>query len=397
MSVEMSKSKRILFLITVFLTNIVVMGDNVMYPIINNLYGEFYTQIGLVNYVVSGPLLIIFIVSLLATSLLKKMTKKTMLIIGGSLFAVSTIFGAAVHSALFMAVMRTFTGIGQALVNVAAMALIAEVYVDENKRGWVMGIYNSVMAGIGMIFSLVSGLLATSGWQNSYRTYWVAVPMVVMMILFLPSIRVNKENETEDAHTAAKGKKQPFSLSFWVIIAAVALVTLAFNMMAFYVSVYVAEHNLGNEAVAGLMSSCISCGSMLFCLIFGWLYGKYKKNALMVCCGLLAVALALLYFIPNVAVTAVACLMVGGSYGMTFSFSYAHGSAIAPEGRVDDAIGIATAAYAISGFLSTYISTWLMGIMSSSGAFTPTLIVPLAAMVVCIVIYPLVTKEKKEV
>ncbi len=393
MCVEMSKGKRVLFLITIFLTNIAIMGDNVIYPIINNLYGEFYEQMGLVNYVVSGPLMIIFIMSLLATSLLRKISKKTMLIIGGSIFALSTIFGAAINSVAFMAVMRTFTGIGQALVNVAAMAMIAEVYVDEAKRGWVMGLYNSIMAGIGMLFSLISGVLATVDWRNSYRTYWVAIPMVIMMILFLPSIKPqNHEDKEEGGKT--KAPKEPFSLSFWVIIAAVALVTLAFNMMAFYVSVYVAEHNLGNEAVAGVMSSCISGGSMVFCLIFGWLYGKYRKNALMVCCGLLAVALAMLYFIPNVIVTAIACVMVGGSYGMTFAFSYAHGSAIAPEGRVDDAIGIATASYAISGFLSTYISTWLMGIMSETGLFTPTLVVPLASMIICLVIYPIITKEK---
>ena len=394
MSIEMSKGKRILFIITIFLTNVAVMGDNVLYPIIYNLYEAFPSQLGYVNYIVSGPLLVIFLVSLLASSLLRKMSKKTMLIIGGSLFAASAIFGAAVDSALYMVIMRTFTGVGQALVNVAAVALIAEVYVDESKRGWIMGLYNSIMAGIGMVFGLISGILATVDWRSAYKSYWVAVPMVVMMILFLPSIR--PASEESDGENREKTKKQPFSASFWMIILSVALVTVAFNMMAFYISVYVAEHGLGNEALAGVMSSCISLGSLIFCAVFGLFYSKLKKNTLMLCCGMLAGALALLYFVPQQIVTAVACVLVGGSYGMTFAFSYAQGSAIAPEGRIDDAIGIATATYAISGFVSTYISTWLMGIMSDNGSFTPTLIVPLLAMVVCLILYPIVTKEKKE-
>ncbi len=390
MSIEMSKGKRILFIITILLTNIAVMGDNVLYPIIYNLYESFYTQIGAVNYIVSGPLLVIFIASLVASKLLRVMTKKTMLIIGGTIFAISTIAGALVDSAIYMVVMRTFTGVGQAFVNVAAVGLIAEVYMDEKKRGWFMGIYNSFMAAVGAVFGLISGFLATVDWRNSYNTYWVAVPMVIMMILFLPSIRPAKD--TEEKQIKVKGKA--FSLNFWVIIFSLSIVTIAFNMMAFYVSVYVAEHGMGNEAVAGIMSACIAIGSVIFSAIFGLLYGKFKKNTLMFSFAILAIALAALYFVPQTVVAGISFVLVGGAYGMAFAFSYAHGSAIAPEGKVDDAIGIATATYAISGFVSTYISTWLMDVMNTNGTITPTIIVPLIAMIAFIVLYPMITKEK---
>lgn len=391
MSIEMSKGKRILFIITILLTNFAVMGDNVLYPIIYNLYGEFYDQIGAVNYIVSGPLLVIFIVSLIASKLLRIVSKKTMLIVGGTIFAISTIAGAIVPSATYMVIMRTFTGVGQALVNVAAIALIAEVYVDENKRGWMMGIYNACLGAVGAVFGFISGFLATVDWRNSYNIYWVSVPMVIMMIIFLPSIRPVKEENLKQE----KQKREPFSLNFWVIIFCLAVVTIAFNMMAFYVSLYVAEHGLGNEAVAGILSTCIAGGSVVLTLTFGFLYSKLKKNTLMLSFIILAAALILLYFIPNVIVAGFSFVLVGGAYGMAFAFSYAHGSAIAPVGKVDDAIGIATATYAISGFLSTYISTWLMNVMNTNGTITPTLVVPIVAMILFIVIYPIITKEKQ--
>lgn len=394
MSIEMSKFKRILFIVSILLSSVAVMGDNVLYPIIYNLYEAFPTQIGAVNYIVSGPLLVIFLVSLIASKLLRVMSKKTMMIIGGSIFAVSTIAGALVDSAIYMVVMRTFTGVGQALVNVSAVALIAEVYVDENKRGWLMGIYNAILAAMGAVFGLISGVLATVDWRNAYNSYWVAVPMILMMILFLPNIKPEKQEKSEHVQI---GKNAPFGINFWSIIFCLAVITVAFNMMAFYVSVYVAEHGLGNEAVAGVMSSCIAIGSMIFAFAFGFVYGKLKKNTLMLSFVILALALALLYFIPNIVLAGISFVLVGGSYGMAFAFSYAHGSAIAPEGRVDDAIGIATATYAISGFVSTYISTWLMNVMNTEGTITPTLIVPMLAMVVFIVLYPILTKEKKTI
>lgn len=59
------------------------------------------------------------------------------------------------------------------------------------------------------------------------------------------------------------------------------------------------------------------------------------------------------------------------------SYSYAHGAILAPT-RVDEAIGIATAAYAIAGFLSTYAATGLMSIMGTAkitSTYLPIMIV----------------------
>ena len=77
MAIEMTKGKKILFLVALMMTTFVTMGDNLLYPITSNIYGEFYENIGLTNYVVSGPLLLIFVVSLIAPAFLKKMTKIT--------------------------------------------------------------------------------------------------------------------------------------------------------------------------------------------------------------------------------------------------------------------------------------------------------------------------------
>lgn len=395
MSIEMSKSRKILFLIALLLTNIAVMGDNLLYPITANIYEEFADNIGITNYVVSGPLLVIFLVSLIAPAFLKKMSQKTMLIIGGVLFAVSTIFGAAVPNIVYMAVMRTFTGIGQALINVSAMSLITAVYNDEQQRGATMGLYNSFMPVVGIIFGLVSGVLAVGGWRNAYLGYLAAIPMLIMIILFIPSIK----NEEPAAEAAQGGKttaeKKSFPAFFWIAVISFLIIVIAFNMMAFYVSFYVSEHALGNESVAGVMSTMISVGSMVFCFIYGKIYGKLKIHTMTLSIVMLAAALALLRFVPVLGVTVVALILVGGSYGLALTYCYAIGAECAPEGREDTAIGIVTATYAIGGFVATYISTWLMDVMHTNGAITPTLIVPMILMIVALILFLFFAGKRK--
>ncbi len=112
MRVEMSKTKRTLCLVALMLTNLAVMNDLVVIPVISNLYGEFADHMGLVNYIVSGPALIIVLTSLLASFLCKKLDKKVVLIIGGIFFTVGSILGVMMVNPYYMAFMRTLVGIG---------------------------------------------------------------------------------------------------------------------------------------------------------------------------------------------------------------------------------------------------------------------------------------------
>ena len=90
------------------------------------------------------------------------------------LFAVSAILGGAVANVYYVLVMRILVGISMGFVNAAAMALIAEVYVDEDKRGTIMGIFNATMAGTGAVISLIAGVFAVRSWNEVFKVYWIA-------------------------------------------------------------------------------------------------------------------------------------------------------------------------------------------------------------------------------
>ena len=43
------------------------------------------------------------------------------------------------------------------------------------------------MSVLGALLASASGFLAVGGWVLSYRAYWLAVPVLAMLVAFLPS------------------------------------------------------------------------------------------------------------------------------------------------------------------------------------------------------------------
>lgn len=255
MKVEMSKTKRTLCLVALMLTNLAVMNDLVVIPVISNLYGEFPEHMGLVNYIVSGPALIIVLTSLLASFLCKKLDKKVVLITGAVFFSVGALLGVLVIDPYYMAFMRTLVGIGAGIEQVVAVSMIADVYEDENERAKVTGYYNATMSFVGIAYSYLAGILANSGtWKNAFMCYWAVIPMLIFLFLFVPSVKPDRGVKEEQA---AKGeKKESLGFRFWALEFSWFVANLLFGAtVLYYVAVYVSENQLGDTAFTGMATS----------------------------------------------------------------------------------------------------------------------------------------------
>ena len=66
MNVELSKGRKILMYISIFLTSIAVMGEMGIMPFVYDLYGAFDNAMA-VNFIVSGSALFVLLGSLLFT------------------------------------------------------------------------------------------------------------------------------------------------------------------------------------------------------------------------------------------------------------------------------------------------------------------------------------------
>ena len=111
---------------------------------------------------------------------------------------------------------------------------------------------------------------------------------------------------------------------------------------------------------------------------------------------LAAVTLVWLVFAPSKFAAVVIATICGCCYKIAFSFAYAHGFAIVPASRTEDATAITTAVYGIGTFCSTYFASLLLKVMHTD-SYTKTWIIPaviFAVMGVIELILSLAEKKK---
>lgn len=396
MSFELSKSKRVLFLFAVMLSNIVVMGDTIIYPIVYNLYEAFPTQVSAVNYILSGPPLLLVLASLIAPLILRKISKKTLLVIGGTLFTIGAVFGIAIESAMWMVFTRSLVGIGQGFVNVAAIALIAEVFVEENIYAKYVGFYNASMNVVGMVFAYFAGTFALNQWQDSFMLYYSSIPMLILIILFVPNIK-SEEVVEENKVTGKDEKKEPMGFEFWQMIITFFIYNICAMIIGYFMSVYVAENALGDPTLTGTAFTTSQFLSIFLAIAFGTLYSKMKQWTLTLGYFIGILAFVSMYFFPSAVTPYIGLCFNSAGYIFAFSYAYARGAVIVPESRINSAVAIVTATYGIGTFVSTYFVTWIMGLFNTT-MITPILIVPIILTITLTVfetVYILTTKKEQ--
>lgn len=397
----MSKTRRILCLLTIMLTNIAVMADLAIVPIIADLYKAFPAQTGFVDYIVSGPMLIVVGSSLLATFLLKKLSKKTVISIGGIFFAVGAICGVLVLDAVYIAFMRTLAGIGMGFVNVVAVSLIADIYEDEDTRAKLTGYYNASMSLVAIGFSYFSGIVASAGkWQDSFLVYWSALPMVIMILLFIPSIRDDSEKtdgDSDNREGANRPPKEPLGWRYWQMAGSWLVMNMIYGAtVLFYIAVYISENNLGDAAFAGIATSVKSIVGFLIGIVFGWIYTKTKRQTNTIACLVASGTILYMLLYPSQFSAVVMATIAGCAYKISFAYAYTYGFKVVPASRIDDAVAITTAVYGIGSFLSTFFASWLLGVIGTD-RYTSTWIVAVVIFVVLAAVEIITSlKEKKE-
>lgn len=364
MNKEMTKGRALLFLISLFLTNVAVMADMVIIPAGNGLYETFQNDAA-VNFILSGPSFIMLFSAMLCGKLMQYLSKKKILVGAMVLFAVSAILGGAVENVYYVLTMRVLVGISMGFVNAAAMALIAEVYVDEDKRGTIMGIFNATMAGTGAVISLIAGVFAVRSWNEVFKVYWIAVPVIVMMLFFIPMTPPEGDQqagEEEGSHTGS-----PYLMRQVMLMVSCFAYNLVYAVIYYQVSVLVAEQGYGNESIAALLSTLGTVGSCILCILFGTLYSKLKRATIIFGYAGLCISYLMLFLASSPVMAGIACTLCGASYGYGFSYFFLRCTVVVPKEKVSSSISMTTAIGGFGMFLSTYACTMLQKILGTTG------------------------------
>lgn len=384
---SMSKGKLFLALLALFLSSMCTLGDLVISPITANLYDVFAgSPEALINFGITGPALVGLPFGILAGVLCDRINKKWVMVIGFAIFTASAVFGAVENIYLFVSLRCLATGVGWGMTNTAALSILAELFTNEDEHGKYVGWYNSVMSIMGALMSAIAGILAVTAWQNAFRTYLIAVPILVMLIVFLPNFNGNKDKRGEKDAPSASSANAPVQAGWWKKVVPLAIqvffVAICYFVMLYMIAVYVADAQVGDEAFIGLITSVATICTAVTSALFGFFYKKMKGFVYvpaMIVLGLVFIGMGLF---PTPIVTVIGVAVGGLVWPFYFCYFYVRVAELVPASKV----GTATSIVAFSDGLAAAGSSYLLtGLMGATGA-TAVQIWPVFGVVLIIVI-----------
>lgn len=384
-------------MIAAVLTNLLVQADCVIFPITNSLYETYPESSALINYVLSGPQLFLLATSLLTPLMLTKVSKRVLIKIGAVIGTIGTVFGAAVDSAAWMAFMRTLVGISMGIVNVCAVALISDVYLDEKKRAVMTGIFSFGTSMSAVVLGYFTGVMAADGWRNVFKLYYLMIPMMLLVLFCIPKMTADTPVKAAVEEKKEHGKSNSrLGAEFWEMVVTFFFEALILMIASYFMAVYVAEKGIGTEAVTGNAVSIAQIIVCVFTFTFGFYYKKLGRWILPIC-YLFTVATFVMWLVAASTWAVYAVFILDGfAFSVGLCYCYARVPAIVPEDKISLGISIVTATYGIGSFLTTYFVTFLQRILHTDTVYD-ILFVPLAIAVVVLavdVVFAFIGKRK---
>jgi|GEM_PF-2459199 len=363
MKYKMSKAKEILFLITIFLSSVIVMDDMILSPTINTLYEKFPNASGAVNFIVTGCYIFVVIFSIVAGNLCNRRDKKALMFIGALFGAAGGIGMIFFINPIGLAVCRGLIMIGYSFTMTVAIAIITDFYTDDERRGKVLGYYNGVMQGIGALLAFAAGLMATKSLQFAYSLHLIIILYIIMLAVFVPSMKPDAAPAQSDGGVAEKEpkeKKPGFGLRYWLLVINFSIYNFAFCIPLFYVSVYVAENGLGSEALSGTINTVITLVGFVTPLLYGKFCKAIGKNVSTTAFFLSIIGCGLLLLAPGKTLAFLGFGIIGGACPLIRTWVYDSIPGVVPETRVNDGIGYVTSISTVVSCVTAYIVTWGM-------------------------------------
>lgn len=148
---------------------------------------SYYRDKGLpspqVELLFSIPSMAIIFILLITPWLSKKLSEKHMIIFGLLLTALGGGLPVVSQNYLLVFVSRLLLGSGIGFINARAISVISEYYQGKERRK-LLGLRGSfeVLGNAGL--TALVGLLLTFGWSKSFMIYFLALPILVLYLVF---------------------------------------------------------------------------------------------------------------------------------------------------------------------------------------------------------------------
>jgi MFS family permease len=309
----------------------------------------------------------ILLSTLLCIPLVKRISKKSIMLIGMLLVAFGGGLGAIVDNINYMLVMRSVEGFGAGFLITLIPVVIAEL-CDEYKTQQLIGWQAAVGCGLGSACAALSGTWAVMyGWQTGYFLYFFSLVIFFMVLFFVPKTPPDRPDLTDNA-TRNKPK-----INKKVIVWAIAIFFFAIltNCMFLFEASYIQQTGVGDAALAGTTQSFITLASAVAGIVMAALCKRLRTLTepfcwLMLTIGAIITTIGISFGI--VPFCYIGCLIFGFGYGTFFPWMYAKTTMIASPGTETQSMSMINCAYYIGMFSAVY---FYLGVGTIANNSTP--------------------------
>ena len=336
-----------------------MMSDNVILPMVRAIFSDFSnTSQFLQNFIISGAGMFAVVTGLLTGILMKKVSKRNLLIVGTILFTVGGCCGGLSTSAEFLAVTRLIDSASDGVLTAVTATIIVNHWKTEREQSQMLSLYNLTSNIFGIIMSLASGYLTVINWRYAFFMHIVTIISPILCIIFVYDDK-EELNQTPDEKNQIVngGAKFPLALiiGFFLIF---CLAQASAYMPSFLIDLIVAEKGLGNSVVSGWLNSALTFSGIVSYAISSQVLTKMKiKNFGIATFACIAGTLFIYAFTNNVFLLAFA-QFCNGFFGSWLFLEYQMIISKLSVNRSDGFLmSVCTSSVYINSYIATYVPT----------------------------------------
>ncbi len=315
----------------------------------------------LIKLIITIPSLFIIITALLFSFISRRLSSKTIAIIGLIFYIIGGCGAGFVNNIYFLLAFRIILGIGVGLIAPLSTGLIA-YFFDKNEQSKLMG-YSSAMNNLGGIIAIMlSGYLVSLNWRYTFAIYILGLVVMLLVIFNLPKSEIKRTKNKLDGKSIRK--ITPYiSIMF---ITMVVFYTVPSNF-----SIIVTKENLVPTSFIGFLMSVQSVFAFTTGLALSLIVNKLGSYTKYFASGMLALSFFSLSFTGNIFMVIFGLFALGVGMGTLAPILNAQISLHIEREKMTSAMAIMSAMLYLGQFMSPIIIDGIQSIFHLQGIQVP--------------------------
>lgn len=339
-----------------------------------------------------------FPIALAMTILARHFRRKPMILIGLVFILVGGALPIFFHSSLVVLYVCAFlVGFGQGFLSPLLGTTILTSF-EGTMQNRMLGLNTTFGTGGAAVLLVLAGWLCKTGWVNVYYLYFMAIPVFVIALLFLP---MDPKPQDVIAADAASGGSKAAIPAVGVINCCLSVVLMvAYAVFPLNINLFVVAEGIGTSAETGLSMSLVTIVGALVGLVLPQIIKMFKLyiSTVGAIAGLLATIVAMVS--KNITMVYVASVLDGVFFGIVMAGGgyiinrICKPSQIAPTFSLS--MAMVTLGTIFSPIIVNFVTSLMFGEVTPKGSFTVGAIIFGVGVVLCAVWATYLTKKFPE-